>query len=82
VSGAQITAICRDLARLATNIDLTGNLIERSALIQQLVLLPRNSFQIFGVKVDYGLLAKLSYVLIAGVIVLARGANLYAKTGE
>jgi len=77
VSGAQITRICGELARLATNLDLTSNLVERSALIQQLVLLPGNGFYIFGVLVNYGLLAKVAYTLIAGIIVLARGATIF-----
>jgi hypothetical protein len=80
VSGAQITRVCGELARLATNLDLTTNLVERSALIQQLVLLPGNGFYIFGTLVNYGLLAKVAYALIAGIIVLARGASINTST--
>jgi len=76
VTGAQITSMCASLSRLATNLDLTSNLIERSALIQQLVLLPNNHFEVFGVAVTYGLLAKTSYVIMAVVVVVARGASL------
>lgn len=80
MSGAQITRVCGELARLATNLDLTSNLVERSALIQQLVLLPGNAFYIFGTQVNYSLLAKVSYALIAGIIVLARGASITTST--
>lgn len=76
MSGAQITAICADLARLATNLDLTSNLLERSSLIQQLVLLPGNAFHVFRIKISFSLLAKLSYVGIGCTIVIARGATI------
>ena len=76
VSGAQITSICRDLARLATNMDLTENLLERQALIQQLVLLPGNAFFIFGLEISHSLLAKISYLILAGTIIVARGASI------
>lgn len=76
MSGAQITRICGELALLATNLDLTSNLLDRSSLIQQLVLLPGNAFVLFNVEVNYGLLAKVSYALVASIVVLARGAAL------
>lgn len=76
VSGARITSICVDLGRLATNLDLSYHLNERQALIQQFVLLPENAFFVLSVRVSYSLLVKLSYVLIAGLVVLARGASL------
>jgi hypothetical protein len=80
VSGAQITSVCGDLARLATNLDLTNNLVERNALIQQLVLLPGNAFQIFGTTISFTLLMKLGYVILAGIVVVARGASIYTPS--
>jgi hypothetical protein len=79
VSGAQITRVCGELAQLATNLDLTNNLVERSSLIQQLVLLPGNAFFVCGIEVNYGLLAKVLYTLAAGMLVLARGASIYSS---
>jgi len=76
VSGAQITRVCGELARLATNLDLTSNLVERMALIQQLALLPNNAFFVFGIKIRHTLLAQVAYALIAGTLILARGASL------
>lgn len=82
MSGAQITRICGELALLATNLDLTSNLLDRSSLIQQLVLLPGNAFVLFGIQVNFGLLAKVSYALVACIIVLARGAALTTTAGK
>lgn len=81
MSGAQITRVCRSLARLATNLDLTENLVERSALIQQLVLLPSNAFFVSGIRVDHSLIMKMSYVIVAATIFLARDASI-TKTAK
>ena len=41
-AAARITSVCREIAVMATSIDMCDNLMERTALIQQLVLLPTN----------------------------------------
>jgi hypothetical protein len=73
-TGSQITSLCRQISTLCRDIDCVDTLIERNSLIQQLVLLPFNNFQILDVTVTSGRLWMLLYIILAALLILIRGA--------
>ena len=72
-SCACVTCACNEISRLVMSIDCCAHLIQRQAIIQQLVLMPNNCWTMFSVNVTKTKLMWLTCFILLGIVVVARG---------